>query len=311
MNQYALDIKNLSFKYTDTKVLSDISFFVTRGEIFCIVGPDGAGKTTLIKNCCGLLDQQEGISFIFGMNLAEDKKDKRWIKERIGYLSQRFSLYNDLTVNENIKFFSRIHNVSNFEKRREELLQFMRMEPFGRRLAKNLSGGMKQKLALACTLIHKPDIIFLDEPTTGVDPVSRREFWKILNDLLHEKLTIVMTTPYLDEAERASRIAMINDGKLIACDTSQNIKAGLKNLFYRIESPSARKAAILLQSANGVHSIQRYSNKIHIGIDIDQTTIDEIMENLTEMKTEIKAVNRITPSLEDAFINLVTNKVNE
>ncbi len=193
-----------------------LSLEIRRGEIFTLVGPDGAGKTTTIRMMCGVLPPTEGTIRILGKDMRTEREA---VKRSIGYLSQRFSLYGDLTIDENIDFFAEIHRLQDFRSRKEELLDFMRLTPFRGRLAERLSGGMKQKLALACTLIHTPQMIFLDEPTTGVDPVSRRDFWKILSAVLKSGVTIVMATPYLDEAERSTRVALIQQGRLLMCDT--------------------------------------------------------------------------------------------
>ncbi len=196
MNE-AINIEQLHKNYGDIKAVNGINLNVNEGEMFGLVGPDGAGKTTTIRILCGLLKVDSGSVEVLGSEL---KKNKKEIQNQIGYLSQKFSLYGDLSVDENIEFFADIHNVKDFHNRRNELLAFTRLTPFRDRLAEKLSGGMRQKLALACSLIHKPKILFLDEPTTGVDPVSRRDFWKILSDLQKEGITILMTTPYLDEA---------------------------------------------------------------------------------------------------------------
>src|SRR5437870_2840222 len=210
MTDLALEVHKLSKHFGEIKAVEQLDLSVEQGELFAIVGPDGAGKTTTIRLLTGILQPTEGEGTILGLNL---RKDIEKIKLQIGYLSQRFSLYPDLSVDENIEFFAEIHEVHDYKPRRDELLEFTRLTPFRDRLADKLSGGMKQKLALAATLIHKPKIIFLDEPTTGVDPVSRRDFWKILSALLEQGITIVMSTPYLDEAERCTRIALMNHGK--------------------------------------------------------------------------------------------------
>ncbi len=185
--QSTIQINELKKSYKDIEAVKGISFEVRKGEMFGLVGPDGAGKTTTIRILCGLLACDSGSVTILGDEL---KTNKRKVQKKIGYLSQKFSLYGDLTIDENIEFFADIHGVKNFEERRNQLLEFTRLTPFRDRLADNLSGGMKQKLALACSLIHKPEIIFLDEPTTGVDPVSRRDFWKILSNLIKDGIKI-------------------------------------------------------------------------------------------------------------------------
>ena len=219
--QPIIKISQLEKKFGDIAAVNGISFDVKKGEMFGLVGPDGAGKTSTIRILCGLSNASGGDIKILDHDIS---KKKKLIQRRIGYLSQKFSLYADLTIDENIKFFADIHDVKDYKTRRDELLEFTRLSPFRNRLAENLSGGMKQKLALACALIHKPQIIFLDEPTTGVDPVSRRDFWKILSSLLKEGITIFMSTPYLDEAERCNRVAMMNKGEIIARHTRNNYK---------------------------------------------------------------------------------------
>jgi ABC-2 type transport system ATP-binding protein len=216
-----IDIQNIHKSFGSVKAVKGISFNVSKGEMFGLVGPDGAGKTTTIRMLCGLISPKEGMLLILDMDISKNKKT---IQKNIGYLSQKFSLYGDLTVDENIEFFAEIHNIKDYERRRNELLDFTRLKEFRSRAADKLSGGMKQKLALACSLIHKPRILFLDEPTTGVDPVSRRDFWKILSGLLKEGITIFMSTPYLDEAERCNRVALMNKGEIIALDTPGKIK---------------------------------------------------------------------------------------
>src|SRR3990172_4231026 len=204
-----IKIQNLKKSYADVEAVRGVTYEVHKGEMFGLVGPDGAGKTTTIRILCGLLNPESGSVFVFDKDITKSRKE---IQNQIGYLSQKYSLYGDLTIDENVEFFADIHGVKNYEDRRNELLEFTRLTPFRKRLADNLSGGMKQKLALACSLIHRPKIIYLDEPTTGVDPVSRRDFWKILSSLLKDNIMIVMRTPSLDEAERCARVALMNKG---------------------------------------------------------------------------------------------------
>ena len=244
MNDITINIKNLFKSYDDIKAVNGISFQIPKGEMFGLVGPDGAGKTTTIRILCGLLKPESGDAELLGLNLS---KDRNKIQDQVGYLSQKFSLYGDLTVDENIEFFADIHNVINFEGRRNELLEFTRLNPFRDRLTDNLSGGMKQKLALACSLIHKPKILFLDEPTTGVDPVSRRDFWKILSSLMKEGITILMTTPYLDEAERCNRVALMDKGKIIVLDTPKAVKNSIKKVIAEIVCTKVREAYKLVK----------------------------------------------------------------
>ena len=219
--------------------IAGLDLEIRRGELFGLVGPDGAGKSTLIRLLCGLLQPTAGSARVLGCDLLRQPGE---IKRRIGYLSQNFTLYGDLTADENIEFFSRLHGTPSFRKRRDELLEFTRLTPFRSRLADKLSGGMKKKLALACTLIHTPELIFLDEPSTGVDPVSRGEFWNILSGILAQGVTLLMTTPYLDEAERCHRICLIHQGRAFITGTPAEIKRSMPGAVYDCRSPSPAAA---------------------------------------------------------------------
>ncbi len=216
----AVETDGLTRRFGDVRAVEDAHLTVERGEMFGLVGPDGAGKTTMIRLLCGILAPTSGGARVLGYDIV---RQPDLVKREIGYLSQRFSLYGDLSIDENIEFFAEINGVFDFRQRREELLEFTRLAPYRTRLAERLSGGMKQKLALACTLVHTPKLILLDEPTTGVEPVSRRDFWKILQALLRGGITIIMSTPYLDEAERCTRVALVNQGTIMKIDTPQNL----------------------------------------------------------------------------------------
>ncbi len=207
----AVRFDHVTKAYGQLRALDDVTLTVGRGEMFGLIGPDGAGKTTAIRLACGLLRPDSGVISVLGRSPTAEH---RAITAAVGYLSQRFSLYGDLTIDENIAFFAEIHGVRRYAAERDRLLAMTQLTPFRKRRADKLSGGMKQKLALACTLIHEPEVLLLDEPTTGVDPVSRREFWKLLSEFLSQGLTIVMATPYLDEAERCGRVALLHDGRL-------------------------------------------------------------------------------------------------
>jgi len=270
--------------------------------MFGIVGPDGAGKTTTFRMLCGILLPTSGTASILGFDLIKESKK---IKKEIGYLSQRFSLYGDLTVDENIEFFAEINEVYDFKARREELLEFTRLVPFRKRLAEQLSGGMKQKLALACTLIHHPKIIFLDEPTTGVDPVSRRDFWKILSNLLKMKITIVMSTPYLDEAERCSRVALMNEGKLMVVDTPQNVKGLMKGEVIEIVCDKIRQASIVLQANPQVKDVQAFGDRLNVVLENSKRDFPEIQKQLKGEQIQVQEWRVINPSLENIFISLM------
>ena len=296
-----IKIEQLHKSYDEIKAVNGISLNVQAGEMFGLVGPDGAGKTTTIRILCGLLKPDSGSVELLGSDLRKNKKE---IQNQIGYLSQKFSLYGDLSIDENIEFFAEIHNVTDFKVRREELLSFTRLTPFRDRLAEKLSGGMKQKLALACSLIHKPKIIFLDEPTTGVDPVSRRDFWKILSDLQKEGITIMMTTPYLDEAERCNRVALMNNGEIIAVDTPQNIKTSIHKNVIEIITDDIKKSYSILKGKYGSDA-QIFGDRINLITDLSVTEIDRIKNLLKESKIELVSHRIITPSLENVFIHLV------
>jgi len=276
-----------------------LSFSIERGEIFSLVGPDGAGKTTTIRMMCGILTPTEGSISLLGYDIRKQKSE---VKKHIGYLSQRFSLYQDLTIDENIDFFAEIHNVRKYKDRKEELLQFTRLTPFRDRLAGRLSGGMKQKLALACTLIHTPDIIFLDEPTTGVDPVSRRDFWKILSSLLKSGITIVVSTPYLDEAERSTRVAMMNQGRILKCDTPEAIKSSFHSEVIELVCGNVRAASEMLLRSFARKDIQMFGDRLHILVQDAKVKENEILRILKKEQIEVQSYRIIPASLEDVFI---------
>jgi ABC-2 type transport system ATP-binding protein len=276
-----------------------LSFNIERGEIFSLVGPDGAGKTTTIRMMCGILAPTEGSISLLGFDIRKQKSE---VKKHIGYLSQRFSLYQDLTIDENIDFFAEIHKVRKYKDRKEELLAFTRLTQFRDRLAGRLSGGMKQKLALACTLIHTPDIIFLDEPTTGVDPVSRRDFWKILSSLLKSGITIVVSTPYLDEAERSTRVAMMNQGRLLNCDTPEAIKSSFHSEVIELVCDNVRVASEALLRSFVRKDIQLFGDRLHILVQDAKMKENEILRTLKKEQIEVRSYRIIPASLEDVFI---------
>lgn len=296
-----VETKGLTKHFGETPAVRDLDFSVRRGELFYVVGPDGAGKSTLIRLLCGILTPTAGRGRILGFDLV---KDHREFKKRIGYLSQKFTLYGDLTVDENIEFFAEIHGVRDFRSRREELLGFTRLAPFRRRLAENLSGGMKQKLALACTLIHTPDLLLLDEPTTGVDPVSRRDFWKILFGLLQTGMTIIVTTPYLDEAERGSRVALMDNGRFIVVDAPAGVKALMKGEIVELICADNRRAAAVLNNLPGVADIQTFGDRLHVVVRDISADFPVAERRLAEEGIRILNQRPVPPSLENVFISL-------
>ncbi|MGE0043553.1 MAG: ABC transporter ATP-binding protein [Vicinamibacterales bacterium] len=280
--------------------LAGLSFDVRRGEMFGLIGPDGAGKTTSIRLLCGLLHADEGAVRVLGRDPVADHRE---LTASVGYLSQRFSLYGDLSIDENIAFFAEIHGVRGYKARRDRLLEMTQLTPFRGRLADQLSGGMKQKLALACTLVHEPDVIFLDEPTTGVDPVSRREFWKLLSQFLADGITILMSTPYLDEAERCSRVALLHEGGLLALDKPGRLRQSLDGTLLEVVVPQVREAAAALRAA-GLDRTQIFGDRLHVWLpsgDPEQA-VRECGEAAAAAGLQPSGVRPIVPSLEDVFI---------
>ncbi len=296
-----ISINNLKKSYKEVVAVNGISISVGQGELFGLVGPDGAGKTTTIRICCGLTNADEGEVKIFGRNILEHRKE---IQNEIGYLSQKFSLYSDLSVDENIEFFAEIHQVRDFHSRRDELLQFTRLTPFRKRLADQLSGGMKQKLALACSLIHKPKILFLDEPTTGVDPVSRRDFWKILSSLLKEGITIFMTTPYLDEAERCNRVALMHRGEIIGLDTPERIKNSVGKKSIEIITNDIKSSYKVLKSISE-YEIQIFGDRLNIIANSPEQVIKKVNQILNMEGIDLLSYRIVNLSLENVFIHLI------
>lgn len=295
----AIDIQGLTRRFDTITAVDQMHLTVRPGEMFGLVGPDGAGKTTLFRMLTGILRPSEGTATILGRDLIRSTDE---IKKDIGYLSQRFTLYGDLTVDENIEFFAEINDIHDFHDRREELLTFTRLTPFRSRLAEQLSGGMKQKLALACTLIHRPRIIFLDEPTTGVDPVSRRDFWKILSSLLHEDITIVMSTPYLDEAERCGRVALIDQGKVMVVDTPARLKEAMPGEVVEIISDQVRRAAGVLRGIPGLQDVQAFGDRLNIVVTDSTRQMPSIQAALDAAEIRVTEWRRVPASLENIFI---------
>jgi ABC-2 type transport system ATP-binding protein len=298
----AISIHNVTKKFGDIVAVNNLSLEIEKGKMFALVGPDGVGKTTLIRSLCGIVKPDSGSLMILGFDVKTQLGE---VKKRIGYLSQKFSLYGDLTVDENIEFFAELHGVWHYTERRNELLEFTRLTPFRDRLAEKLSGGMKQKLALACTLIHTPEIIFLDEPTTGVDPVSRRDFWKVLSSLLKTGITIVMTTPYLDEAERCERVALMNDGEIMVIGTPQEVKNQMRGTIVEIISSNIRQSFILLKKFPLVEEVQAFGDRLNVVIkkEEDKNEVIALLQSNSITVTESRIVK---PTLENVFISLMT-----
>lgn len=300
----AITTNAISRSFGPVQAVNGVDLTVHEGEMFGLVGPDGAGKTTLIRLLCGILAPNAGTARVLDRDILTEADA---VKREIGYLSQRFSLYGDLTIDENIEFFAEINGVYDFTQRREELLAFTRLTPFRTRLAERLSGGMKQKLALACTLIHTPKLIFLDEPTTGVDPVSRRDFWKILQSLLHQGITIVMSTPYLDEAERCTRVALMNRGKIMRVARPSELKASLTGTVVEITCDRVRDAYRLLKEQRPEIEVQAFGDRINVMMQDSARQLPEVTRLLAQAGIVTVAQRTIAPSLENVFISLLTH----
>ena len=287
--------------------VEDVGFEVRRGEMFGLIGPDGAGKTTTLRMILGLLRPDAGEVATCGL---DPWRRRRRLSSRVGYLSQRFSLYGDLSVDENIAFFAEIHDVRGYAARRDALLEMVRMGSFRARRADQLSGGMKQKLALVCTLVHTPELLVLDEPTTGVDPVSRRDFWKLLSRLQREGLTILLTTPYLDEAERCSRVALIDEGRLLTVDAPDALRAAEAGILVEIVAEPRRAAAEALRAAPGVADVQVFGERLHATLPSGVAAeggeaVSALASRLRAAGVEVLSARSTTPSLEDVFIGRI------
>jgi ABC-2 type transport system ATP-binding protein len=290
--------QGLTRRFGALTAVDHLDLEIQAGEIFALVGPDGAGKTTTMRLLCGLMNPTEGKAIVVGHDVS---KEPDAVKDQIGYMAQRFGLYGDLTVNENMAFYADLFGIIGREREelRGRLLQMTRMEPFGKRQAGKLSGGMKQKLALMCTLLHKPRVLFLDEPTNGVDPVSRRDFWAILYQLIGDGLTVVVSTAYLDEAERANRVGLMHQGKMIRCDSPAALKESLEETCYRVHFPHPDEARHLLERHPGVLGVYHAGIEYHLFVNEKVTPVENLL------KVTPFTYQRITPSLEDVFIALV------
>jgi len=298
---FAAEALGLTKIYDGVRAVTDLNFAVARGEIFCLVGPDGAGKTTTMRLLCGLLKPTRGQVRILGFDSISQADH---VKRRIGYLSQRFTLYGDLTVEENLEFVAEVHDVKDIKSRVERLLAFTRLVPFRRRLAENLSGGMKQKLALAATLVHSPELLLLDEPTTGLDPLSRQEFWKMMFDLLREGLTVVLATPFLDEAERSSRVALLDKGKLLAVDSPAEMKKRFPATAVELICESVSRACGLLRSTKTVLEVQALGDRLVAVVRHPDVDLPAVLHLLKDQGVEVVQWRVIAPSLENVFIFL-------
>lgn len=299
-----IEARGLTRHFGSLVAVDGLDLRIPRGEIYGLVGPDGAGKSTTLRLFCGLIDPHAGEALVDGINPA---REVHAVRDRIGYMPQRFGLYVDLTVEENLYFYADLFGVTG--KRRDdlmvELLRMTRMEPFRKRLAGNLSGGMKQKLALMSTLLHRPEVLFLDEPTNGVDPVSRRDFWTILYHLVRDGLTVLLTTAYLDEAERCGRVGLMYKGRLIREDAPQAVRSQMQESCYAMTCRNPREARAFLLEQAGVLSAETAGGALHVFLSENgnrAAALAQALEANGQGKVEMRP---IVPSLEDVFIALV------
>jgi ABC-2 type transport system ATP-binding protein len=304
MSAHALEFNDVTKTYGAVKALDAVTCAVERGEMFGVIGPDGAGKTTAIRIACGLLRADSGEVRVLG---RDPVKDHRQVTGTVGYLSQRFSLYGDLTIDENIAFFAEVHGVRDYRAARDRLLDMTQLMPFRSRRADRLSGGMKQKLALACTLVHEPDVLILDEPTTGVDPVARREFWKLLSEFLLRGLTIVMATPYLDEAERCGRVLLLHEGRVLAVDKPGALQSTLAGRLFEVIAQTPRPPLDALRRIDGVADAQSFGERAHVTFrDTPGTTaVSQVRETLAQEGIGVRSIRPIGATLEDVFISML------
>lgn len=296
--------KRLTKSFDSLVAVDGLTLAVAEGEIFGLVGPDGAGKTTTMRLLTSIMEPTSGDAWVAGHHIVREAET---IKEEIGYMSQRFGLYPDLTVMENIDFYADIYSVprKGRQEKVDRLLAFSNLTPFKRRLAGNLSGGMKQKLGLVCALIHTPKVLFLDEPTNGVDPVSRRDFWRILYQLLREKVTIFVSTAYLDEAERCNRLALIHRAKLLATGTPAEVKRLMRGSILEIRSSEPRRASALLREKLAAESVRLFGDRVHVVTADADKTAASARAILAEAGLSLMGVRPIEPSLEDVFVSVL------
>ena len=297
----AIEMQNLGRAFGDFWAVRSMTLSVNKGEIFGLVGPDGAGKTTIMRMAAGVLLPSEGDVLVDGYSVTSDPET---VKERIGYMSQKFGLYGDLTVMENLRFYGDLYEIprKNREAEEKKLLGFSNLTPFKDRKAKDLSGGMKQKLGLACSLIHRPAVLLLDEPTNGVDPVSRRDFWKILHEMVKEGVSVFVSTSYLDEAERCERVAMIQEGQLTMCDNPRNLRNTIEGSILEIKSDDIRTLLSALKEKYGQLSSDVVAGVIRFRLP-EGTSMEKMKSELKEMGFGAFSIEVARPTLEDVFIS--------
>jgi ABC-2 type transport system ATP-binding protein len=298
----AIIVSALSKRFGEVRAVDQLSFDVNPGEIFGLVGPDGAGKTTAMRMLAGVLDADSGSATVAGYDVVRDPEGA---KHHLSYMSQRFGLYEDLTVDENIRFYADLFGVTRKkrEPRAAELLAAAGLSDFRRRMAGNLSGGMKQKLGLVCALIHTPKVILLDEPTNGVDPVSRRDFWRILYSLLAGGVAILTSTSYLDEAERCHRVGLLHQGRLLFCDLPGALKKKFPGEILAVHAPEPARVRDLLAKADAVRSALLVGDRVHLFVDSAERRLPELRARLEAAGAAYDSIQPVAPSIEDLFVS--------
>ncbi len=304
MGDVIIETENLTKRFRKVMAVDGLNLSVEEGEIFGLVGPDGAGKTTTFRLLAAIMNPTEGKATVAGYDTAREAEE---IKKVIGYMPQRFSLYGDLSVMENLHFFADIFEVRGAEReeRMRTLLRFSRLEEFQGRRADHLSGGMQKKLALACTLVHKPEILFLDEPTTGVDPISRREFWDILSNLHLEGVTLLVSTPYMDEAERCSRVGLMFEGKMIVCDQPEKVKRLARGEVIELRPQPLSKAWEIIEGWEGALDVRVYGGLLHVFVEDGEKGMRQLETLLASHGVSVEGLRQIRPRLEEAFVSLI------
>ncbi|MFQ5407450.1 MAG: ABC transporter ATP-binding protein [Anaerolineales bacterium] len=299
-----IETRALTRDFRKVRAVAALDLRVMRGEIFGLVGPDGAGKTTTLRLLAGLLDITAGAATVAGFDLERQPES---IKPHLGYMAQQFSLYGDLSVAENLAFFADLYGVTGARRRErtERLLEFAQLAQFRNRRAAHLSGGMQKKLALACTLVHEPELLLLDEPTTGVDPVSRREFWDILSDLRLQGTTILISTPYMDEAERCEHVGLMYAGRMIICDTPRGIRDRLVGDLVEFRPDDLESTQRLLEGFSGVLETQIYGDLLRVFFDSADERLPLLEERLQAQGIGYRGLRRTQPQMEEAFISLI------
>ena len=303
----AIRTDNLTKRFGDTRAVNELTFSVAAGEIFGLVGPDGAGKSTTMRMLASIMDPSSGKAWVAGRDVQAEAEQ---VKEEIGYMSQLFGLYPDLSVMENIDFYCDIYGVPSRGRRErvDRLLEFSNLAAFRKRLAGNLSGGMKQKLGLVCALVHTPKVLLLDEPTNGVDPVSRRDFWRILYQLLRQKVTIFISTAYLDEAERCNRLALLDRGRIIGLGTPEEVKKMMRGTILEVRSSRPREAAGALRGLLGADSVGLFGDRVHVVTRDHAATAEMIRAALTKAAVDVAGIRPVEPSLEDVFVSVIAGR---